>query len=44
MAGKLKDLLGDVARKVAANNSSAFCVGNSLTIADLQVSQLFPLS
>ena len=37
MAGKLKTLLGDIERKTAANKSSPFCVGDSLTIADLQV-------
>eukprot|EP00904_Undaria_pinnatifida_P011731 jgi/Undpi1/7689/HiC_scaffold_23.g10162.m1 len=31
----LKELLGDVARKAAANTRSVFCVGNSITIADI---------
>ncbi|CAN0074196.1 unnamed protein product [Laminaria digitata] len=38
MAGKIKDLLKDIASKVAANKCSAFCVGDCLTIADIQVS------
>ena len=38
MAGKSKDLLEDIASKVEANNCSAFCVGDSLTIADIMVS------
>ncbi|CAN0574508.1 unnamed protein product, partial [Laminaria digitata] len=37
MAGKLKNLLEDIASKVAAYGSSDFCVGDSLTIADIQV-------
>nr|ABR09274.1 glutathione S-transferase 4 [Laminaria digitata] len=37
MAGKIKDLLEDIARKVEANKCSTFCVGASLTIADIQV-------
>lgn len=40
MAGKVKDLLEDIARKLAANTSSVFCVGDSFTIADIQVSYL----
>eukprot|EP00904_Undaria_pinnatifida_P011730 jgi/Undpi1/7688/HiC_scaffold_23.g10161.m1 len=35
MAGTVKDLLGDVVRKAAANTRSVFCVGNSITIADI---------
>ena len=38
MAGKIKDLLEDIATKVEANRGSAFCVGDSLTIADIMVS------
>ncbi|CAM9874750.1 unnamed protein product [Laminaria digitata] len=37
IAGKVKDLLEDVARKVEANTDSPFCVGDSLTIADIQI-------
>ncbi|CAN0516854.1 unnamed protein product, partial [Scytosiphon promiscuus] len=37
MAGKLKDLLETIAGKLAANTASAFCVGDSLTIADITV-------
>ena len=40
MAGKIKHLLEDIATKVDANKSSAFCVGDSLTIADITVSYL----
>ena len=40
IAGKIKDLLEDIARKVEANKCSPFCVGDSLTIADIQVSYL----
>ena len=40
MAGKIKDLLEDIATKVEANKCSAFCVGDSLTIADIMVSYL----
>lgn len=43
MAGKVKNLLEDIARKSAANTSSPFCVGNSLTIADIQVSKSIAL-
>ena len=38
MAGKVKELLGDITRKVEANKCSAYCVGDSLTIADITVS------
>ena len=38
MAGKVKELLEDIAGKVGANESSAFSVGDSLTIADITVS------
>ena len=38
MAGKVKELLEDVARKSDANHSSVYCVGDSLTIADIMVS------
>lgn len=37
MAGKVKELLEDIARKVESNKSSAFCVGDTLTIADITV-------
>nr|UZD11051.1 glutathione s-transferase 1 [Macrocystis pyrifera] len=37
MAGKVKELLEDVARKADANECSAFCVGESLTIADIML-------
>ena len=37
MAGKVKQLLEDIAHKVDANKCSPFCVGDSLTIADIQV-------
>nr|WEU39144.1 glutathione S-transferase [Saccharina japonica] len=37
MAGKLKELLEDIARKVEANTASPYCVGDSLTIADIQL-------
>ncbi|CAN0517948.1 unnamed protein product [Scytosiphon promiscuus] len=40
MAGKVKELLEDIARKVEANTASPYCVGDSLTIADIQVSYL----
>lgn len=40
MAGKVKELLEDVARKADANQCSAFCVGESLTIADIMVSSV----
>lgn len=38
IAGKLKDLLESIARRLEANTSSAYCVGGSLTIADIMVS------
>ena len=38
MAGKIKDLLEDIGTRVKANKCSAFCVGDSLTIADITVS------
>ncbi|CAM9704958.1 unnamed protein product [Laminaria digitata] len=37
IAGKIKNLLEDIARKVSSNTSSAFSVGDSLSIADLQI-------
>lgn len=37
MAGKLKDLLEEAARKLEANTGSPFFIGDSLTIADVQV-------
>lgn len=40
MAGKVKELLEDITRKVVSNKSSAFCVGDSLTIADITVGYL----
>ena len=38
MTGKAKHLLEDIAHKVEANTASPFCVGDSLTIADITVS------
>nr|WEU39163.1 glutathione S-transferase [Saccharina japonica] len=41
MAGKVKDLLEDIARKVESNKCSAYCVGDSLTIADITIHAVF---
>nr|UZD11056.1 glutathione s-transferase 6 [Macrocystis pyrifera] len=41
MAGKVKELLEDIARKVESNKSSAFCVGDCLTIADITIHAVF---
>nr|WEU39147.1 glutathione S-transferase [Saccharina japonica] len=41
MAGTVKGLLEDIARKADANTASPFCVGDSLTIADIQLHAVF---
>nr|WEU39148.1 glutathione S-transferase [Saccharina japonica] len=41
LAGKVKEMLENIGRKVDANTASPFCVGDSLTIADMQLHALF---